>query len=149
PAAGVARRPAGRLHCLDVQSEPLQHPHDEGAACELIADRRVRLRYAGARVDRVAIALDDLGQALGAVLGLANLGQKLDATDVGDAVLALDPLPKGTAVTTERPGRLHAHLGAGDDGEGRHFGHKSRPKEKGVSMEPPFRPRLPSWPFWG
>jgi hypothetical protein len=56
---------------------------------------------------------------------LADLSQQLDAANVGDAVLGLDSLPQCAAVTTERPGRLHAYLGAGDDDgkRSRHFGH--------------------------
>jgi transposase len=75
----------------DGMSGVLAH---EGAAGQLVLHRGVRARDAGPRVDNRAISRDRRGQGLGAVKTGTSLGQKLDTAAIGDAMLALNSVPK-------------------------------------------------------
>jgi hypothetical protein len=59
-------RPAERLDGFDVKAEPLERPHNERPAGELVPQRRVRLG-AGAAVNHLAVGGDPLGKGLDTV----------------------------------------------------------------------------------
>src|SRR5262249_52735138 len=103
---------------LGVDPGPVERASGKGSVLQLVAQQRVRAR-AGAAVDDLALAVDDLAAALGPVYGLSGEAKKLDSADVGDVVGAMDGVPQAQAVRPEGARRLRAGRVGSDQGEGR------------------------------
>jgi hypothetical protein len=58
-------------------------------------------RDSSASVDDRAIGLDGIGQGLGTIESRTSLGQKLNTTSIGDAVLPLNRVPSIAAMLAE------------------------------------------------
>src|SRR6516225_9741086 len=123
---GWLRRSAWRLDGFDVQSEPFERPADESPRREFFPDRRMGARNTGTRVDDSAIASNCLRQGLGPVERGAELAEDFDAAGVCDRVFALNPVPQGGSMGTERPGRGNPGRFTWNDGK-RRFCHISCP----------------------
>jgi len=83
-------------------------------------------RNTGTRVDDSAIASNCLRQGLGPVERGAELAEDFDAAGVCDRVFALNPVPQGGSMGTERPGRGNPGRFTWNDGK-RRFCHISCP----------------------
>src|SRR5262249_8473689 len=105
-----ACRAADRFERLLGDAVPRQRAHEEGSGCKLVFETGV---VVGASLgdDPRAVGVDDSGQGLRPVSGLAGLHEELHPANVLNLVVSLYPIPEHFPSRTEFPGWMRDVFG--------------------------------------